>query len=185
MKREPPRLLREYRENVIPALVKKFNYKNPMQAPRLNTIAINVGVGEAIENAKILDSVMDGIASITGQRPAVTRAKRSISNFKIRQGQPIGCRVTLHGDRMYEFMDRLVSIALPRIRDFRGLDSGSFDHAGNFSVGIKEQMIFPEINPDKMMLVHGMDITFIITGKSAEENREMLRLMGVPFRKKD
>ncbi len=176
------RLQEKYKNEVVPELVRLFNYKNALQAPRLKKIVVNMGVGEALADHKILDKAMEELSLITGQRPVITRAKKAIANFKIRQGLPIGCHVTLRRAHMYEFMDRLVSIALPRIRDFRGLDPDAFDKKGNYSMGVTEQAVFPEIDVDKVTRVQGMDITFVIDVRCVKESYEFLRLMGMPFR---
>ena len=178
----PPRLKVLYEEKILSALMKKFEYVNRMQAPRLVKIVVNMGVGEAITNAKLLDAAAADLAIITGQRPALRKAKKSIANFKLRQGQAIGCMVTLRHARMWEFYDRLVNIAIPRIRDFRGLPARSFDGRGNYTLGLTEQIIFPEINYDKVEKVRGMDVTFVTTAKTDEEGRELLRLLQMPFR---
>ena len=170
-----------YISDAAPALMKKFNYKSVMQIPKLEKIVINVGCGEARENAKAIDSVMTDIAAITGQKPVVTKAKKSVANFKIRQGMNIGVKVTLRYERMYEFLDRLFNVALPRVRDFRGINPNSFDGKGNYSLGLKEQLIFPEIEYDKIDKVRGMDIIFVTTAQTDEEARELLTLMGAPF----
>ncbi|MGQ9630322.1 MAG: 50S ribosomal protein L5 [bacterium] len=170
-----------YREKAVPALMKQFNYKSVMQVPRLEKIVINMGVGEATSNIKALDGAINDIMAISGQRPIVTKAKKSISNFKLRAGQSIGCKVTLRGDRAYEFLDRLVNVALPRVRDFRGVSPTSFDGRGNYSLGVREQIIFPEINYDKIDKVRGMDITIVTTAKTDEEARGLLNLLGMPF----
>ena len=161
--------------------MKKFGYKNIMQVPKLDKIVVNMGIGEARENEKILEAAARDMATITGQKPVITKAKKSIANFKIREGMPIGCKVTLRGDRMYEFLDRLVNLALPRVRDFRGVNPNSFDGRGNYALGIKEQLIFPEIEYDKIDKVRGMDIIFTTTAKTDEEARELLRLFNMPF----
>lgn len=179
-----PRLKKEYQERVQPALIKEFDYKNVMMAPKLEKIMVNAGVGEASQNPKLLDGVMKEIAAITGQKPVITRARKSISNFKLRAGMPIGCKVTLRRERMYEFFDRLINVTVPRIRDFRGLSDKSFDGRGNYSLGIKEQIIFPEIDYDKVERIRGMDITIITTAKTDEEGRVLLREFGMPFRKR-
>jgi large subunit ribosomal protein L5 len=171
-----------YTKEVVPALQKQFNYKNIMQVPRLDKIVINMGLGEAIQNIKILDSALEEIAAITGQRPVITKARRSIAQFKLRAGMPIGCMVTLRKERMYEFLNRLINIALPRVRDFRGLPPHAFDGRGNYSLGLKEQIIFPEINYDKIDKIKGMNIVIATTAKTDEEGRELLRLLGMPFR---
>ena len=170
-----------YNSTVAPALMKKFGYKSVMQIPKLDKIVINVGAGEARENAKVIDAIMNDLAAITGQKPVVCRAKKSVANFKLREGQAIGAKVTLRGDKMYEFTDRLVNLALPRVRDFRGINPNSFDGRGNYSTGIKEQLIFPEIEYDKIDKVRGMDINFITTAQTDEEAKELLKLLGAPF----
>ena len=177
------RLQEKYNNEIVPAMIEKFGYKNIMQVPKLNKIVINMGVGEARENAKVLDGAVRDMSIISGQKPVVTKAKKSIANFKLREGMNIGCKVTLRGDRMYEFTDRLVNIALPRVRDFRGVKANSFDGRGNYTMGIKEQLIFPEIEYDKVDKIRGMDIVFVTTAKTDEEARELLRLFGMPFAK--
>ena len=172
-----------YKESVAPALFKKFGYKSVMQTPKLDKIVVNVGCGEAKENAKIIENVSAELAAITGQKPVVCRSKKSVANFKLREGQAIGVKVTLRGDIMYEFLDRLFNVALPRVRDFRGINPNSFDGRGNYSFGLKEQLIFPEIEYDKIDAVRGMDINFTTTAKTDEEARELLTLMGAPFEK--
>lgn len=172
-----------YQKEVAPALMKKFSYKSVMQIPRLDKIVINVGAGEAKENAKVIDSVIGDLSTITGQRPVVTAAKKSVANFKVRAGMKIGAKVTLRGERMYEFADRLFNAALPRVRDFRGINPNSFDGRGNYNMGVKEQLIFPEIEYDKIDKVRGMDICFVTTAKTDEESRELLTLLGAPFAK--
>ncbi len=172
-----------YKTDVAPALMKKFAYKSVMQIPRIDKIVINVGCGEARDNSKVIDSVITDLMAITGQKPIVTKAKKSVANFKIRQGMSIGAKVTLRRDRMYEFIERLFNAALPRMRDFRGINSNSFDGRGNYSLGLKEQLIFPEIEYDKIDQVRGMDISFVTTAKTDEEARELLTLMGAPFAK--
>jgi large subunit ribosomal protein L5 len=172
-----------YHKEVVPALRKQFNYTNIMQVPKLEKIVINMGLGEAIQNIKILDSAMEEIAAITGQRPVITKAKRSIAQFKLRVGMPIGCMVTLRKERMYEFLNRLINVALPRVRDFRGFSPHAFDGRGNYSLGIREQIIFPEINYDKIDKIKGMNIVIVTTAKTDEEGRELLKLMGMPFRR--
>ena len=178
-----PRLKERYKKEIVSSLVKDFNYKNVMEAPRLTKVVLNVGLGEAVQNIKLLDSVTNELTAIAGQKAVQTRAKKAIAGFKLRKGMPIGCTVTLRGDRMYEFLDRLISVALPRIRDFRGLGEKSFDGRGNYSFGIKEQFIFPEINYDKVEIIHGMDITIGTTAKTDEEGRRLLRYLGMPFRR--
>ena len=170
-----------YTNEVAPALLKKFNYKSTMQIPKLDKIVINIGLGEAKDNPKVIDAAMSDLAAITGQKPVVTKAKKSIANFKLRQGMNIGVKVTLRGDKMYEFIDRLFNVALPRVRDFRGINPNAFDGRGNYSLGIKEQLIFPEIEYDKIDKIRGMDIIFVTTAKTDEEGRELLTLMGAPF----
>lgn len=172
-----------YRETVAPALFKKFGYKSVMQVPKLDKIIINVGCGEAKENAKVVDAIMADLMLITGQKPVVCRAKKSVANFKLREGMVIGVKVTLRDEVMYEFLDRFFNVALPRVRDFRGINPNSFDGRGNYSTGIKEQLIFPEIEYDKIDKVRGMDINFVTTAKTDEEARELLTLMGAPFAK--
>lgn len=172
-----------YKDSVAPAMFKKFGYKSVMQIPRIDKVVVNVACGEAKENAKIIENVMSDLAAITGQKPVACRAKKSVANFKLREGQVIGVKVTLRGDIMYEFVDRLFNIALPRVRDFRGINPNSFDGRGNYSFGLKEQLIFPEIEYDKIDAVRGMDINFITTAKTDEEARELLTLMGAPFEK--
>lgn len=178
-----PRLKEMYKKEIIPALMKEYSYKNVMEVPKITKIVLNVGLGEAIQNIKLLDSVQKELSMITGQKAVITKAKKSIAAFKLRKGVPIGCKVTLRGDRMYEFFDRLVSVALPRIRDFKGVSGKAFDGRGNYTLGIKEQFIFPEIDYDKVEMVHGMDITICTTAKTDEEAKALLRLMGMPFRK--
>jgi len=177
------RLKDYYKQDVAPALMKKFSYKSVMQIPKLNKIVINVGAGEAKENAKVIDAITSDIAKITGQKPMICKAKKSVANFKLRAGMDIGVKVTLRGDRMYEFLDRLFNVALPRVRDFRGINPNSFDGRGNYNMGIKEQLIFPEIEYDKIDKVRGMDICFVTTANTDEESRELLTLMGAPFAK--
>jgi large subunit ribosomal protein L5 len=172
-----------YNKEVVPALMKHFNYTNIMQVPKLDKIVINMGLGEAIQNIKILDSATEEIAAITGQRPVITKAKRSIAQFKLRVGMPIGCMVTLRKERMFAFFNRLINVALPRVRDFRGLSPHAFDGRGNYSLGIREQIIFPEINYDKIDKIKGMNIVIVTTAKTDDEGRELLRLMGMPFRR--
>ena len=172
-----------YKAEIAPALNKKFGYKSVMQIPKLDKIVINVGAGEAKDNAKVIDSISGDLAKITGQKPIVCRAKKSVANFKLREGMPIGVKVTLRGEKMWEFMDRLFNVALPRVRDFRGINPNSFDGRGNYSIGIKEQLIFPEIEYDKIDKVRGMDVCFVTTANTDEEGRELLKLMGAPFEK--
>jgi large subunit ribosomal protein L5 len=178
-----PRLSKRYKDVAVPALMKEFQYKNPMQAPKLVKVVLNVGLGEAISNAKALDHAAEELGKITGQRPVITRAKKSIATFKLREGMPIGCMVTLRRERMYEFLDRFINAALPRIRDFKGVSSKSFDGRGNYTVGIKEQVIFPEIEFDKVDSVHGLDIVIVTTAKTDEEGRALLGHLGMPYRK--
>ena len=170
-----------YTNEIVDAMVKKFGYKNVMQVPKLEKVVVNMGVGEAKENVKILEAAMGDLEIITGQKPIQTKAKKSVANFKIREGMPIGCKVTLRGDKMYEFVDRLINLALPRVRDFRGVNPDAFDGRGNYSLGIKEQLIFPEIEYDKVDKIRGMDIIFVTTAKTDEEARELLRLFNMPF----
>ena len=177
------RLKETYKSEIIDAMTKKFGYKNVMEVPKLEKIVINMGVGEAKENAKILDSAVKDLETIAGQKAVLTRAKNSVANFKIREGQAIGCKVTLRGEKMYAFLDRLINLALPRVRDFRGVNPNSFDGRGNYALGIKEQLIFPEIEYDKVDKVRGMDIIFVTTAKTDEEARELLTLFNMPFQK--
>ncbi|MCI0496656.1 MAG: 50S ribosomal protein L5 [bacterium] len=179
-----PRLLKKYRDEIVPGLRKKFNYKNIMQVPALKKIVLNIGVGDAIENNKLLDTALEELTVIAGQRPAISKAKKSISNFKLREGMPIGCFVTLRGWRMYEFLDRLINIAIPRVRDFRGLPDRSMDGRGNFNLGFKEQIVFPEINYDKIEKIRGMNITIVTTAKTDEEGLALLSMFGMPFARK-
>lgn len=178
-----PRLKEKYKGSVAAELQKQFNYKSPMQVPKITKVVLNVGLGEAIQNVKLLDSVQKEMTAITGQKAMITKAKKAIAGFKLRKGLPIGCMVTLRGDRMWEFMDRLISLALPRIRDFRGINPKSFDGHGNYSLGLKEQFIFPEISYEKVELVHGMDIVICTTAASDNEGRALLSGLGMPFRK--
>ncbi|MDD4088843.1 MAG: 50S ribosomal protein L5 [Tissierellia bacterium] len=177
------RLKATYKEQVVPAMMEKFQYESIMQAPKLEKIVLNMGVGEAKENQKFLDNAVEEMTLIAGQKPVVTKAKKSISNFKLREGMSVGCKVTLRGEHMYEFFDKLVNIALPRVRDFRGVSKTAFDGRGNYALGIKEQLIFPEINYDKIDKIRGMDIIITTTANTDEEARELLSLMGMPFRK--
>ena len=177
------RLRELYKSEVAPALMSKFSYKSVMQIPKLEKIVINVGAGEARDNSKVIDAIMTDIAAITGQKPVVCTAKKSVANFKLREGMKIGVKVTLRGEKMYEFLDRLLNIALPRVRDFRGINPNSFDGRGNYNLGIKEQLIFPEIEYDKIDKVRGMDICLVTTAKTDEEAKELLTLMGAPFAK--
>jgi len=176
------RLLNRYRDEIVPGIMKKFNFKNRFQVPRLTKIVINIGMGEGGQDIKVLESACEEVALITGQRPVITRAKKAIANFKIRKGLPIGCKVTLRGMRMYEFLDRLTNVALPRIRDFRGVSASSFDGDGNYAIGITEQFIFPEIDYDKVQKIHGMDIIIGVTPTSRECSYELLKLFGMPFK---
>ena len=178
-----PYLLKKYKEEIAPAMQAKFNYKSSMEIPHLEKIVINMGVGDATQNAKLIDAAVEDLTAISGQKPVVTKAKKSIAVFKVREGQEIGCKVTLRGARMYEFLNKLVNISLPRVRDFRGVSAKAFDGRGNYTLGVKEQLIFPEINYDKVVKVRGMDIVFVTTAKSDEEGRELLRLFGMPFEK--
>lgn len=178
------RLYKLYKEKIVPELMQKFGYKNIHQVPRLVKIVINMGVGEGAHNMEVLEKAMQELALITGQKPIITRARKSIANFKIRKGMPVGCKVTLRRDRMYEFFDRLVNVALPRVRDFRGVPLSGFDGGGNYTLGIKEQTIFPEIDLDKVTRIQGMDITFVTTARTREEAYELLKALGMPFRRK-
>ncbi len=180
-----PRLFEMYRQEIIPLLMKQFNYKNIMQVPKLHKITLNIGVGKATQDPKLLEDAVKDLEMIAGQKPAIRKAKKAISNFKLRQGMAIGCMVTLRGARMYEFLDRLINIALPRVRDFRGVSDKSFDGRGNYTLGIKEHIIFPEINVDKVNRIYGMDITIVTTAKTDAEAYELLKAFGFPFRKKE
>ena len=175
------RLKEAYKSEIAPALMKKFEYKSVMQIPKLDKIVLNVGCGEARDNSKVVDAIINDLSIITGQRPIVCRAKKSVANFKLREGIPIGVKVTLRGDKMYEFLDRFFNLALPRVRDFRGINPNSFDGRGNYAMGIKEQLIFPEIDYDKIDAVRGMDIIMVTTAKTDEEGRELLKMLGAPF----
>ncbi len=177
------RLKELYLNEIVAGMEKKFGYKNTLEVPKLNKIVINMGVGEAKENSKLLDAAIKDMETIAGQKAVVTKAKKSVANFKIREGMPIGCKVTLRGDKMYEFADRLINLALPRVRDFRGVSTNAFDGRGNYALGIKEQVIFPEIEYDKIDKVRGMDVIFVTTAKTDEEARELLTLFGMPFKK--
>lgn len=177
------RLQEKYQTSVKSELQNKFNYKSSMQIPRVEKIVINMGCGDAVANSKVLDDAVEELALITGQKPVVTKAKKSIANFKLREGMPIGCKVTLRGERMYEFLDKLVSIALPRVRDFHGINGNAFDGRGNYTLGVKEQLIFPEINFDQVKKIRGMDIVIVTTANTDEEGRALLTLMGMPFKK--
>jgi large subunit ribosomal protein L5 len=176
------RVKEKYLNEVKPALMKKFNYTSVMQAPKLDKIVVNMGVGDAMQNSKALDAAVEELTQIVGQKPIITKAKKSIANFKLREGVAIGCKVTLRGERMYEFYDKLVSISLPRVRDFRGLSKNSFDGRGNYTIGIKEQLIFPEINYDDVVKVRGMDIVFVTTARTNDEARSLLKAFGMPFK---
>ena len=178
-----PTLKKRYLDEIKGALMKRFGYSNPMQVPKLQKICLNMGVGEAIQDSKLLERAVDELSAITGQRAQITAAKKSISNFKLREGMKVGCRVTLRGDRMYEFLDRFINLAVPRIRDFRGLPNNSFDGRGNYSVGAREQIVFPEINVDKVDHIRGMNITFVTSANSDEEAFELLKQFGMPFKK--
>ena len=175
------RMRENYKNNIVPGMIKKFGYSNPMEVPKLDKIVINMGVGEAKDNPKALEGALADLTQIAGQKPIITKAKKSIANFKVREGMQIGCKVTLRGEKMYDFADRLISLALPRVRDFRGVSADSFDGRGNYALGIKEQLIFPEISYDKIDKVRGMDIVFVTTAKTDEEAKELLALMGMPF----
>ena len=177
------RLKEQYKNEIVDAMIKKFGYKNIMEVPKLDKVVINMGVGEAKDNAKVLESAVADMEKIAGQKAVVTRAKNSVANFKIREGMPIGCKVTLRGEKMYEFVDRLINLALPRVRDFRGVNPNAFDGRGNYALGIKEQLIFPEIEYDKIDKVRGMDVIFVTTAKTDEEARELLRQFNMPFAK--
>ena len=176
------RMNARYKQEIVPALMKRFNYKNPMAVPKVSKVVVNIGLGEASQNIKLLDVAAVELGQITGQKPVVTRAKKSISNFKIRKGMPIGCCVTLRGDRMYEFLDRLCNVVLPRVRDFRGLPANSFDGRGNYTMGLKDQLVFPEIDYTRVDKIKGMNITLNTTARTDEEGRELLKMLGMPFR---
>ena len=178
------RVLEQYKTNVIPELTEQFKYTSVMQVPKLVKIVINMGVGDSISNSKLLDAAVEDLAQISGQKPLITKAKKSIAVFKLREGMPIGVKVTLRGERMYEFYDKLVSIALPRVRDFRGVNPNAFDGRGNYTIGVKEQLIFPEINYDKVLKIRGMDIVIVTTANTDEEGRALLTKLGMPFAKK-
>lgn len=175
------RLKKKYQEEVIPAMMKEFSYKNPLQVPRLEKITLNVGLGEATQNIKVLDAAVSEVVAITGQKPVITRAKKAIANFKLREGVPIGCMVTLRRERMYEFLDRLIHVALPRVRDFRGVSDRSFDRRGNYSLGLREQVIFPEIQADKVEKARGLTVSIVTTAKTDKEGKALLKYMGMPF----
>lgn len=182
IKKSMPRLKEKYQKEVIPALIQEFSYKNPVQAPQVKKIVINAGIGEAVQNVKLLDGVVEELKQISGQKPIITKAKKSIATFKLREGMPVGCKVTLRGDRMYEFLDRLISIALPRIRDFRGINGNSFDGKGNYTLGLKEHILFPEIKYESVTFMHGFDITIITNANTDKEGKTLLKFMGMPFR---
>jgi len=177
-----PRLKEKYIKDIIPAMMKEFSYKNVMQVPKIQKVVLNVGLGEAIQNIKLLEAAQKELAKITGQKAVITKAKKSIATFKLREGMPIGCKVTLRGNTMYEFLDRLISIALPSIRDFRGISGKSFDGRGNYALGIREQFIFPEIDYDKVEMVHGLDIIMCTSAGTDKESKALLRMLGIPFR---
>src|SRR6202163_1088144 len=177
------RLKEKYRQEVVPGLRKEFNYKNPMQVPGINKVVVNIGMGEVIQNAKAMDAAVADLAAITGQRPVITRAKHSVAAFKLREGMQIGCMVTLRGERMYQFMDKLLNVALPRLRDFQGVSADAFDGRGNYTLGLKEQLVFPEIDYDKVDKVRGMEVSIVTTARTDEEGRRLLKLMGMPFKK--
>ena len=177
-----PRLKEKYTNEILPAMMKEFSYKNVMQVPKMLKVVLNVGLGEAIQNIKLLEAAQKELAAITGQKAVVTKAKKSIATFKLRQGMPIGCKVTLRGNIMYEFLDRLISVALPSIRDFRGISGKSFDGRGNYALGIREQFIFPEIDYDKVEMVHGLDIIMCTSAETDKESKALLRMLGIPFR---
>ena len=181
MSEKMPNLKKKYQDEVAPALMQKFGYKSPMQIPRLDKIVVNCGCGEARDNSKVLESVVSDLTTITGQKAIITKAKKSVANFKLREGMPIGAKVTLRGDKMWEFLDRLFNVALPRVRDFRGINPNAFDGRGNYAMGIKEQLIFPEIEYDKIDKIRGMDIVFCTTAQTDEEAKELLTLIGAPF----
>jgi len=177
------RLKEKYQQEVVPALQKEFNYKNPMQVPGVHKVVVNIGMGEVIQNAKAMDAAVSDLATITGRRPVITRAKRSVAAFKLREGMQIGCMVTLRGDRMYQFLDKLVNVALPRLRDFQGVSPEAFDGRGNYTLGLREQLVFPEIDYDKVDKVRGMEVSIVTTARTDEEGRRLLKLMGMPFKK--
>jgi large subunit ribosomal protein L5 len=176
------RLYEVYKKEIIPTMINKFNYRNVMQVPKIERVVLNIGVGEAIQNPKALDGAVNDLMVISGQKPVITRAKKSIAGFKLREGMPIGCKVTLRGDRMYDFLDKLINFILPRVRDFRGVSPQAFDGRGNYSLGIKEQTIFPEIDYDKIDKIRGLEVVIVTTAKNDEEGRELLKSMGMPFR---
>src|SRR5437764_4203406 len=176
------RLKAKYQQEVVPGLRKEFNYKNPMQVPGVHKVVVNIGMGEVIQNSKAMDAAVADLTAITGQRPVITRAKKSVAAFKLREGMPIGCMVTLRGDRMYYFLDKLINVALPRIRDFQGISPEAFDGRGNYTLGLREQLVFPEIDYDKIDKLRGMEISIVTTARTDEEGRRLLRLMGMPFK---
>jgi large subunit ribosomal protein L5 len=177
------RMKEKYLKEVVPGLQKEFNYKNPMQVPAIHKVVVNIGMGEAIQNAKAMDAAVSDLATITGQRPVITRAKHSVAAFKLREGMQIGCMVTLRGEHMYYFLDKLLNVALPRIRDFQGVSSEAFDGRGNYTLGLREQLVFPEIDYDKVDKVRGMEISIVTTARTDEEGRQLLKLMGMPFKR--
>ncbi len=177
------RLKEKYRQDVVSALRKEFNYKNPMQVPTLHKVVVNIGMGEVIQNAKAMDAAVSDLATITGQRPVITRARHSVAAFKLREGMQIGCMVTLRGERMYQFMDKLINVALPRLRDFQGISPEAFDGRGNYTLGLREQLVFPEIDYDKVDKIRGMEVSVVTTARTDEEGRRLLALMGMPFKK--
>jgi|SRR5579875_1080051 large subunit ribosomal protein L5 len=177
------RLKEKYRQEVVPALQKEFNYTNPMQVPRIEKVVVNIGLGEVIQNPKAMDAAIADLTAITGQRPVITRAKRSVAAFKLREGMQIGCMVTLRGDRMYVFLDKLMNVALPRMRDFQGVSPEAFDGRGNYTLGLREQLVFPEIDYDKVDKVRGMEVSVVTTARTDEEGRQLLKLLGMPFKK--
>jgi large subunit ribosomal protein L5 len=177
-----PRLRKKYKDEIVPQLMKDFSFKNVMQVPKLDRIVVNMGLGEAVQNAKLIESAVEELTAITGRKPVVTRAKKSIASFKLREGMPIGAMVTLRGEQMYDFLDRLVSIALPRTRDFKGISPKAFDGRGNYTLGIREQIVFPEINYDKIDRIKGMNVTFVTTAETDEQGRALLKSLGMPFR---
>ena len=177
------RLKEKYQQEVVPALQKEFNYRNPMQVPGVHKVVVNIGMGEVIQNAKAMDAAVADLAAITGQRPVITRAKRSVAAFKLREGMQIGCMVTLRGERMYQFLDKLMNVALPRLRDFQGVSPEAFDGRGNYTLGLREQLVFPEIDYDKIDKVRGMEVSIVTTARTDEEGRRLLRLMGMPFKR--
>jgi large subunit ribosomal protein L5 len=177
------RLKEKYQQEVVPALQKEFNYRNPMQVPGVHKVIVNIGMGEVIQNAKAMDAAVADVAAITGQRPVITRAKRSVAAFKLREGMQIGCMVTLRGERMYQFLDKLMNVALPRLRDFQGVSPEAFDGRGNYTLGLREQLVFPEIDYDKVDKVRGMEVSIVTTARTDEEGRRLLKLMGMPFKK--